>query len=172
MLKLQLLTQRFESEELDRLFELSAEAKRPVNHYSERNGGVLDHHSVHHYEHMTLTSDVSGTITEDLKFQIKKDTKGYLFKLRIGELNEATVKIMNVSLKGVLSRLKDKEYKKKNKLTGFRTDHLDGIYFWGINPDEEALGWYQEAVELGEMSDDFRNLCISYNLSVKKFPET
>lgn len=169
MLKLQMLSRRFESVEVDDLFKLCEKAKRPVNHFSQRYKTVVDFQSLHFFLDGTLICDISGPAVEDLKFQVKLDGKGYLFKMSVGELNEETLDTMNRALKGLLGRLKEKQ--KNKKLPGFSTDHLEGIYLWGINPDDEALEVFQEAVDIGQMSDDFRNLCIKYNISVKKFPE-
>lgn len=165
--------QPFQSEKIDNLFDFLNQTTRETDHYSSRNKQVVNFHSLHHFANGVLTTHIYSPTWEDITIQLKADKNGYLIKMSVGELNDDTVKIMSKSLQGLRTRVKgkvDTKNKKKPALTGFNYENLDGIYLWGSNPGKRELAIFQEAVDIGQMSDRFRTLCIQHNISVEKFP--
>lgn len=152
-------------DDMDLLFDLLSKTKISAKPYSLRYKQAIKFHSAHRVFNDTLSCAVSGPTTEDLSFRIVRDKAGFLFKLSVGDLNEETLVTMNTALKGVLKKLQ------QPKPDGFSTKRLDGIYLWGSYPDEEALEFYQEAVDSQQMSSEFRDTCIEWNISAKKFPQ-
>lgn len=153
-------------DDMDLLFNLLLKTKISAKPYSLRYKQTIKFHSAHKVlNESTLSCLVSGPETEDLRFRIVRDKAGYLFKLSVGDLNEETLVTMNTALRGVLKKLQ------QPKPDGFSTKRLDGIYLWGSYPDEEALEYFQEAVDLNQMSSEFRDTCIEWDISAKKFPQ-
>lgn len=153
------------AEDVESIYEKLARVKGSAKPYSRRYKQQIQFHSAHKVEGDVLNCIISGPETEELQFQIEKDENGFLFRQRVGTFSSENLETMNRSLKGLLKKLN------QPRPDGFSTKRLDGIYLWGTNPDGAALVHYDEAVALGQMSKEFRDTCVAWNISVKKFPE-
>lgn len=168
MLTLSNFARPSESQEIDDLFDLLASKKRLVHQYAWRYKKAVKFYSIHQASHggNRIECAISGPETNDLRFSITRDKKGYLIEMSVGIPNDRNLKTIIKALSGLAGRLVERE------VSGFDTSKWQGYYLWVMRPTAEVMPTFQEAIDLGLMSDEFVKLCLDWGVSIKKYPKS